>query len=115
MSFKILFMGTPEFAVPILEAIHKSDNKILEIYTQPAKKKDRGQKIQNSPIYNCAKKLNLLIICPISLANSEELNHIKKLKPDVVVVVAYGQILPVDFLNLDQVQLDFEREANKHT
>ena len=110
MSFKILFMGTPEFAVPILEAIHKSDNKILEIYTQPAKKKDRGQKIQNSPIYNCAKKLNLLIRCPISLANSEELNHIKKLKPDVVVVVAYGQILPVDFLNLDQVHF-----LNVHT
>ena len=103
MSFKILFMGTPDFAVPILEAIHKSDNEIIEIYTQPAKKKDRGQKVQNSPIYNCAKKLNLRVRCPTSLAHNEELNHIKKLKPDIVVVVAYGQILPADFLNLDQI------------
>jgi methionyl-tRNA formyltransferase len=100
MSFKILFMGTPDFAVPILEALQNSDNKILEIYTQPAKKKDRGQKIQNSPVHDCAKKHNLQVRCPISLANSEELNHLKTLKPDAVVVVAYGQILPSDFLNL---------------
>ena len=100
MSFKILFMGTPDFAVPILEALQNSDNKILEIYTQPAKKKDRGQKIQNSPVHDCAKKYNLQVRCPISLANSEELNHLKTLKPDAVVVVAYGQILPSDFLNL---------------
>ena len=103
MSFKILFMGTPDFAVPILEAINNSDNKILEIYTQPAKKMNRGQKIHNSPVYNCAKKLNLQVRCPITLANSEELDHIKKLSPDVVVVVAYGQILPVDFLNLEKI------------
>ena len=93
-------MGTPDFAVPILEALQNSDNKILEIYTQPAKKKDRGQKIQNSPVHDCAKKYNLQVRCPISLANSEELNHLKTLKPDAVVVVAYGQILPSDFLNL---------------
>ena len=103
MSFKILFMGTPDFAVPILEAINNSNNKILQVYTQPAKKKDRGQKIQNSPIYNFAKKLSLQVRCPVSLASSEELNHIKKLNPDIVVVVAYGQIIPADFLNLSQI------------
>ena len=102
MSFKILFMGTPDFAVPILETIHNSHNEILEIYTQPAKKKDRGQKVQNSPIHNHAKKLNLKVRCPVSLANREELNYIKKLNPDVVVVVAYGQIIPSEFLSLDQ-------------
>ena len=96
-------MGTPHFAVPILEAIHNSDNKILEIYTQPARKKDRGQKIHNSPIYNFAKKLNLKVRCPVSLANKEELNHLIELNPDVVVVVAYGQILPNNFLNLDKI------------
>ena len=103
MSLKILFMGTPDFAVPILEAIHNSDNEILEIYTQPAKKKDRGQKIQNSSVYNCAQKLNLQVRCPITLANSDEVDHIKKLNPDVVVVVAYGQILPADILNLNKI------------
>tara|TARA_B100001559_G_scaffold42125_1_gene31135 strand:- start:189 stop:1088 length:900 start_codon:yes stop_codon:yes gene_type:complete len=96
-------MGTPDFAVPILKAIQNSNNKILEIYTQPAKKKNRGQKIKNSPVYDFAKKLNIQVRCPISLANNEELNHLKTLKPDVVVVVAYGKILPPDFLNLDKI------------
>ena len=103
MSFKIVFMGTPDFAVPILEALQNSENEILEIYTQPAKKKNRGQKVQNSPVHDCAKKLNLQVRCPISLTNSEELSHLKLLKPDAVVVVAYGQILPSDFLNLKNI------------
>ncbi len=103
MSFKIVFMGTPVFAVPILEALQNSENEILEIYTQPAKKKNRGQKVQNSPVYDYAKKLNLQVRCPISLTNSEELSHLKLLKPDAVVVVAYGQILPLDFLNLKNI------------
>ena len=103
MSFKIVFMGTPDFAVPILEALQNSENEILEIYTQPAKKKNRGQKVQNSPVHDCAKKLNLQVRCPISLTNSEELSHLKLLKPDAVVVVAYGQILPLDFLNLKNI------------
>ena len=51
MSLKIIFMGTPEFAVPILKSIYESENKILSVYTQPAKKKSRGQKIIPSPIH----------------------------------------------------------------
>ena len=99
MSFKILFMGTPEFAVPILEAIHKSENKILEIYTQPAKKKDRGQKIKNSPIHDCAEYYNLKVRCPVSLEANDELDNFIKLKPDLVIVVAYGKILPNKLLD----------------
>ena len=67
MALKIIFMGTPEFAVPTLKAIHKSGHKILEVYTQPAKKKDRGQKIKNSPIHDCAEYYNLKVRCPVSL------------------------------------------------
>jgi methionyl-tRNA formyltransferase len=103
MSFKILFMGTPDFAVPILKSIHKSKNKILEIYTQPPKKKNRGQKIQNSPIHICADQLNLNVRYPATLETKEELSHIKNLKPDVVIVVAYGKILPASLLNLDNI------------
>ncbi len=102
MSLKIVFMGTPEFAVPILKAINNSNNKILEIYTQPPKKKDRGQKIQNSPINEFANQVELKVRCPGSLSNIQELNHIKNLNPDVVVVVAYGQLLPSEFLSLDK-------------
>jgi len=100
MALNIIFMGTPEFAVPALKGIAKSSHKILEVYTQPAKKKDRGQKIQNSPIYDCAEQLNLKLRCPTSLDTQDEFDHFKNLKPDLVIVVAYGKIIPKNFLSL---------------
>lgn len=99
MALKIIFMGTPEFAVPTLKAIHKSEHKILEVYTQPAKKKDRGQKIKNSPIHDCAEYYNLKVRCPVSLEANDELDNFIKLKPDLVIVVAYGKILPNKLLD----------------
>ncbi len=101
MALKIIFMGTPNFAVPILRAIHESNHEILEVYTQPPSKSGRGQKINHSDIFTYAEKLDLKVRCPILLGTSEEINHIKKLKPDVVVVVAYGKILPKELLNID--------------
>ncbi len=103
MALKIIFMGTPEFAVPILKAINDSNHKILEVYTQPAKRKNRGQKINQSKIHINANELNLTVRSPDSLSTNEELEHLKKLKPDLVVVVAYGKILPESILNLDKV------------
>ena len=103
MALKIIFMGTPEFAVPTLKAIHKSGHKILEVYTQPAKKKDRGQKIKNSPIHDCAEYYNLKVRCPVSLEANDELDHFIKLKPDLVIVVAYGKILPNKLLDLVKI------------
>ena len=99
MALKIFFMGTPEFAVPTLKAIHKSGHKILEVYTQPAKKKDRGQKIKNSPIHDCAEYYNLKVRCPVSLEANDELDNFIKLKPDLVIVVAYGKIIPNKLLD----------------
>ena len=99
----IIFMGTPHFAVPILKAINESGHKILEVYTQPATKSGRGQKFSQSEIFNCAEKLNLKVRSPDSLETSEEINHIKKLKPDLVVVVAYGKILPTKLLNINKL------------
>ncbi len=103
MTLKIIFMGTPDFAVPILKSIYKSKNKILEVYTQPPKKKNRGQKILSSPVHKCADELNLKIRFPNSLETDEELEHLKSLNPDLVLVVAYGKILPKKFLNLDKI------------
>lgn len=103
MSFRILFMGTPEFAVPILKSIHNSSHTLLEVFTQPPKKKNRGQKIQISPIHDLANNLKIKVRNPFSLDSKEEIDHIKNLKPDVVVVVAYGKILPVSLLNLDEI------------
>jgi|MDTG01.3.fsa_nt_gb methionyl-tRNA formyltransferase len=103
MASKIIFMGTPDFAVPVLEAIHRSDHKILEVYTQPPTKSGRGQKINYSKVFNFAEKLNLKVRCPISLKTREEINYLKKLNPDIVVVVAYGKILPTEMLDMDNI------------
>ena len=96
-------MGTPNFAVPILRSIYESGHKILEVYTQPATKSGRGQKINHSDIYKCAEQLNLKVRSPDTLETVQEINHIKKLKPDLVVVVAYGKILPSKLLNIDKL------------
>ena len=103
MALKIIFMGTPNFAVPILEAIHQSDHKILEVYTQPAKKSGRGQKLNHSDIFHGAEQLKLSVRAPSAIDTSEEINHFKKLKPDLVIVVAYGKILPTQLLNIDKI------------
>jgi len=102
MVLNIIFMGTPDFAVPILKSINNLNHNILEVYTQPPNKKNRGQKIQNSPIHDYSNKLNLPVRCPIAF-DEEEINHIKRLNPDLVIVVAYGKILPAKLLNLDKV------------
>ena len=96
-------MGTPKFAVPILKAIHESEHKILEVYTQPANKSGRGQKFNQSDIYNCAEQLNLSVRTPDTFESADEINHLKKLMPDLVVVVAYGKILPPKLLKIDKV------------
>ena len=103
MALKIIFMGTPSFAVPTLKAINESEHKILEVYTQPATKSGRGQKLNHSDIFRCAEQLNLNVRSPETLETSEEINHFKNLKPDLVVVVAYGKILPSKLLNADKL------------
>ena len=95
-------MGTPEFSVPIFKSIYETNNKILEVYTQPPKKKNRGQKIINSPIHEHSKKLSISVRNPI-VFDDEEINHIENLRPDLVIVVAYGKILPKKLLNLKDI------------
>ena len=103
MSLKIVFMGTPSFSVPILKAINDSNHKIIEVYSQPPSKKNRGLKVQNSAVHDYAEKLNIPVRCPITLDEKSEINHLKKLKPDLVVVVAYGKILPEKILNIENL------------
>ena len=103
MSFKLLFMGTPSFSVPILKSLNLSNHKILEVYTQPPKKKDRGQKISFSPVHKFSNEINIPVRHPATLRHQVELEHIKQLKPDIVVVVAYGQIIPSEFLDLQNI------------
>ena len=100
MSLKIVFMGTPEFSVPTLDILIKKKFDILKVYTQPPQKSKRGQKINSSPIENFCKENKINYNNPINLNNDEELENLKKLSPDIVIVVAYGKIIPKNFLNI---------------
>ncbi len=100
MLKKIVFMGTPEFAVPSLEALKNSNYKISAVYTQPASKANRGQKTVVSKIELAAKKLLLNIRTPRTLDNEIEYEFIKSIQPDIGIVVAYGKIIPKRFLEL---------------
>jgi len=100
MSLKIVFMGTPEFSVPTLQALIKNKFNILSVYTQPPSKSKRGQKISASPIEEFSEKNKINFKNPINLNSDEEFKIFKELSPDIVIVVAYGQIIPKKFLNI---------------
>ena len=101
MTKKIVFMGTPLFAVPILKSLYEKNYIIPTIYTQPPKKSQRGQKINKSPIQIVAEDYNINCRTPKTLKeNKDEYEYLKQLDLDLVIVVAYGQIIPKEFLNL---------------
>ena len=100
MTLNIVFMGTPEFSVPTLDLLIKSKFNIIKVYTQPPKKSKRGQKINSSPIEEYCKKNKLSFRNPKTLDSEEELNSFKELSTDLIVVVAYGQIIPKKFLKI---------------
>jgi methionyl-tRNA formyltransferase len=103
MVKKIVFMGTPIFAVPILKSLYQNGYDVSAVYTQPPQKSQRGQKINKSPVQGMAETLNLNFRTPKSLKkNKEEYEFLKKLDFDLAIVVAYGQIIPKEFLNLSK-------------
>ena len=101
MPKKIVFMGTPMFAVPILKSLYQNGYPISDVYTQPPQKSQRGMKILKSPIQGIAETLNIEFRTPNTLKdNHQELEYFKKIEADLAIVVAYGQIIPKEFLNL---------------
>jgi len=100
MPYKIIFMGTPQFSVPVLETLAKSSYQIVCVYTQPPKKSNRGQKLNPSPIQNSAENLKLVVRNPNILNTDEEFKFFKEINPDIVIVVAYGQLIPKKFLDI---------------
>jgi methionyl-tRNA formyltransferase len=100
MSKKLVFMGTPMFAVPILKSLYQNGYNISCVYTQPPQKSKRGQKINKSPIQGISETLNLEYRTPQVLNNEEEYNFLNSLDADLAIVVAYGQIIPKKFLSL---------------
>ena len=94
-------MGTPLFAVPILKSVYQNGYPISVVYTQPPKKSNRGQKINKSPVQGISETLNIDFRCPKTLKdNEEEYQFLKELNADLAIVVAYGQIIPKNFLSL---------------
>ena len=101
MAKKIIFMGTPLFAVPILKSLYQNGYPISVVYTQPPQKSHRGQKINKSPIQGISETLNIDFRCPENLKdNDEEYEFIKNLNADLAVVVAYGKLILKNFLDL---------------
>ena len=101
MLKKIVFMGTPSFAVPILKSLYQNGYPVSVVYTQPPQKSQRGQKINKSPIQGISETLKIDCRTPDSFKNNrEEYNYLKKLGADIAIVVAYGQIIPKEYLSL---------------
>lgn len=100
MNLKIVFMGTPDFAVPSLKEIDDRYGVRL-VVTQPDKQKGRGKKLQYSPVKEEALKRNIRVLQPLKLRNDREvIEEIKHLSPDFIIVVAYGQILSEEVLSI---------------
>lgn len=96
---RVIFMGTPDFAVPTLEKIIEEGHNVVAVVTQPDKPKNRGMQMQESPVKEVAKKHNILVLQPEKVRKDKEfLEKIKALNADVSVVVAFGQILPKEVL-----------------
>ena len=101
MLKKIVFMGTPFFSVPILKSLYQNGYSVSVVYTQPPQKSQRGQKINKSPIQGISETLKIECRTPVSLKdNKKEYNYLKELQADIAIVVAYGQIIPKEYLSL---------------
>ena len=97
---RIVFMGTPEAAVPTLERLLLDKHDVVAVYTQPDRPSGRGNKITMSPVKLAAVKNNIPVYQPLKIRSQETLEQIQAHNADVAVVVAYGRILPPAILNL---------------
>lgn len=97
---RVVFMGTPEFAVPSLEALLKSDDQVVGIVTQPDRPKGRGQTLTPSPVKRVAQREQLPLLQPTKIKDPAFLAALAAWKPDLIAVAAFGRILPPTILNL---------------
>ena len=88
---KIVFMGTPDFAVPCLRALAQSDNDVAAVFTQPDKPKGRGYKMIPTPVKKCAEEYNIPVYQPVSLRKGEDaeksIKILKEINPELIIVV----------------------------
>ncbi len=99
---RILFMGTPDFAVASLKRLVEDGHEICGVFTQPDKPKNRGHKLTPSPVKEYALSQGLEVYQPLKMRDGEAYSIVEKLAPELIVVAAYGKILPEDILNFPQ-------------
>src|SRR4030042_654873 len=100
MRMRIVFMGTPEFSVPPLEYLIKSEYQVVCIYTQPDQPTGRGRTLEQLPVKRVALQHGLELFQPVKLRNPDEVARLAALKPDLILVAAFGQILPQSVLDI---------------
>ena len=100
---RIVFMGTPEFAVPSLRQLIADGHEIVCVLTQPDKPKNRGMKLMPSPVKVVAMEHQIEVYQPATLKSGEALERLSALKPELIVVAAYGKILPKEILDLPRL------------
>ncbi len=100
MSMNIVFMGTPDFAVPSLKALIDAGHNIMRVYSQPDRPKGRGHKMQYTPVKELALEHNIEVFQPTTFKDEDTVKDLASLKPELIVVVAYGKILPKSVLEI---------------
>lgn len=99
-NMRIVFMGTPAFAVPSLKAVYDQGYDIAAVVTQPDKERGRGKRISFSPVKECAEALKIPVLQPSTMHDETILAQLRNLRPDVIIVIAYGKILPKKVLDI---------------
>ncbi|NLZ83039.1 MAG: methionyl-tRNA formyltransferase, partial [Clostridiales bacterium] len=99
---KILYMGTPDFAATILLKLIQSNNEIIGVVTQPDKQKGRGKAISFPPVKELALEHNLSVYQPLKVRETEFIDLVREMAPEVIVVAAFGQLLPKELIDIPQ-------------
>ena len=97
---RVVFMGTPDFAVPVLEALTESKHEVVAVVTQPDKRKGRGKEMQYTPVKTAALNHGIEVYQPAKVKDEEFQNVLRDINADVIVVVAFGQILPPSIIHM---------------
>lgn len=104
-KLRIVFMGTPDFSVPSLESLAQAGYDIAAVYSQPDKQRGRGKKVTFSPVKEKALELGIPVFQPDSMRRDDVIEQLRSLAPDVIIVIAYGKILPKAVLDIPQIRL----------
>lgn len=100
---KIVFMGTPDFAVAALDALCEAGRDVVLVVTQPDRQKGRGRKVIKTPVKECAERRGIPVFQPVRVREPEAIERIRSLAPDLIVVAAFGQILPQELLDIPRL------------